>query len=60
MRTSRGFTLIEVLIAAAILAAMGAATFGMFKQQYTQKETTEAIDDRLQPRQPVTEIGTDG
>jgi general secretion pathway protein J len=46
MRTSRGFTLIEVLIAAAILAAMGAATFGMFKQQYTQKETTEAIDDR--------------
>jgi general secretion pathway protein J len=45
-RITRGFTLIEVIIAAAVLAAMGAATFGMFKQQYTQKENTEAIDDR--------------
>lgn len=42
----RGFTLIEVMIAASVLAAIGAITFGMFKQQYDQKVQVESEDDR--------------
>jgi general secretion pathway protein J len=42
----RGFTLIEVMIAAAILAAMGGIVFGMFSRAWNQKQEVEAIDQR--------------
>lgn len=45
-RRSRGFTLIEVLIASAVLAGMGALTFGSFRQAYEQKRAIEAAQER--------------
>lgn len=44
--TRRGFTLLEVMIAASILAVMGAIVFGSFGRAYKQKEDIEAADDR--------------
>lgn len=44
--TPRGFTLIEVMIAAAILAAMGGLTYGSFRQAYAQKREIEAAQER--------------
>jgi general secretion pathway protein J len=43
----RGFTLLEVMIAASILAVMGAMVFGSFSRAYTQKQQIENADDRL-------------
>jgi general secretion pathway protein J len=43
----RGFTLLEVMIAASILAVMGAMVFGSFSRAYNQKQQIEAADDRL-------------
>lgn len=47
--TSRpvGFTLIEVLVAAAILATMGGLVYGSFGQAYKQKTEIEASDERI-------------
>lgn len=45
-RAARGFTLIEVLIAAAVLAAMGASVFGSFQRAHRQKEEIERLDER--------------
>lgn len=47
-RRPRGFSLMEVLIAGALLATMGAMVFGSFKRAYDQKEQVEAADDRYQ------------
>jgi general secretion pathway protein J len=46
LRRSRAFTLIEVMIAAAILAAMGGLVFGMFARAWKEKEDVQAVDDR--------------
>jgi general secretion pathway protein J len=45
-RSSRGFTLIEVMIAAGILAVMAAMTFGSFSQAWQQKEDFALADER--------------
>lgn len=45
-RRHAGFTLIEVLIAASILAVMAALVFGMFYRQWKEKEEVQGIDDR--------------
>ncbi len=42
----RGFTLIEVMVAASILAVMGAIVFGSFERAYKEKQEVEAVDDR--------------
>lgn len=43
----RGFTLLEVMIAAAILALMGSVVFGSFARSHAQKLEVEAADDRV-------------
>jgi general secretion pathway protein J len=43
----RGFTLIEVLIAAAMLASMGALVFGSFNRSWVQKQEIEKADERI-------------
>lgn len=45
-RAARGFTLLEVMIAGAILAVMGAMTFGSFSSAWDQKESFAAADER--------------
>lgn len=44
--TSRGFSLVELLIAVAITAAIGAMTLGAFRQVDRAKEITRAQGDR--------------
>lgn len=46
MRRARGFTLIEIIIATALLASMGALVFGSFKSAWDQKASIEAEDER--------------
>jgi general secretion pathway protein J len=56
----RGFTLIEVMIAAAILAAMGAMVFGSFQRAYKQKDEVQAADERIgQARTALDRIAAD-
>ena len=56
----RGFTLIEVLIAAGILAMIGATTVGSFKQAWDQKEQVSAQDERYaQARAALDRLSTD-
>jgi general secretion pathway protein J len=43
----RGFTLLEVMIAASLLAVMGAMVFGSFSRAHNQKQQVEAADDRI-------------
>lgn len=47
MGRSLGFTLLEVLIAAAILASMGGLVFGSFGRAYKQKAEVKAADERI-------------
>lgn len=46
-RSPTGFTLLEVLIAAALLATMGGLVFGSFGRAYKQKAEVEAADERI-------------
>lgn len=46
-RLPTGFTLLEVLIAAAILATMGGLVYGSFGRAYQQKSEVEAADERI-------------
>lgn len=46
-RASRGFTLIEVMIAVGITAVMGVMVMGAFQRAYAAKELTEAQDERF-------------
>ena len=56
----RGFTLIEVMIAASILAVMGAMVFGSFQRAYRQKEEVQAEDERVgQARTALDRIAAD-
>jgi len=56
----RGFTLIEVLIAAGLLAMIGASVFGSFRQAWAQKEQVGARDERYaQARAALDRISTD-
>jgi general secretion pathway protein J len=44
---SRGFTLVEVMIAVGITAVVGALVAGAFQRTYAAKELTEAQDERF-------------
>jgi general secretion pathway protein J len=46
-RRARGFTLVEVMIAVGITAAVGAMVAGAFQRTYAAKELTEAQEERF-------------
>jgi general secretion pathway protein J len=46
-RASRGFTLVEVMIAVGITAVMGVMVMGAFQRTYAAKDLTEGQDERF-------------